>query len=620
MRVYLEGRYQGLSAFDWNDIPEFAVLTGLNGSGKTQLLRAIQAEVQEHAPAPPRAPHPVLSPARLRRQEKILERERNKVHVEDFYAPKSAIPLIYRGQWDQGLHIGTQSMSDVQVRSNAMYQAYVSAKNNPSAVQATVARFPEYAVRIAEKLKKPTADLSFNDLVGNLYARELPPREVHQCNVAAICYSYRAKELEALTVGTTLTEFAKANGEAPWEQLKQLLSQFALPISFTDPSELPLSGLYECKMVLRSDPSINANYATLSSGEQVLLSIVMWLFNAFQLGLVPKLLLLDEPDAHLHPSLTKQMMNALREVLCEQHKTRIIMTTHSPSTVALCPEGSIFLITREPTQIKQIRRQDAIRQLTDNLVMVTPGLRVVLVEDVPDRDFYSLVFDEAVKQGRLSADPPLFFLPAGSDGKSAQTGGRTIVEKWTAKMKTAGLDHLMVGLVDRDSGGDPAPHVRTISRYSIENYLLDPIVVHVALNDVGRAPQIPGLALTRGEERSLLRLGTDRKQAIADSIHSDPSLLTAVAPTEDERQLVPVKIGGETMFYPRWLFDRPGKRLLGMYREAFGVTFGDRVLLGALGRVPAIPDELIATLNACQDQQLPLPAPVEEGGRGRHGC
>src|SRR5262249_40325158 len=47
------GRYKSISNLVWNDIPSFAVLTGKNGSGKTQLLEVLAYHYSGAIPQPP---------------------------------------------------------------------------------------------------------------------------------------------------------------------------------------------------------------------------------------------------------------------------------------------------------------------------------------------------------------------------------------------------------------------------------------------------------------------------------------------------------------------------------------------------------------------------------------
>ncbi|WP_026976627.1 hypothetical protein [Flavobacterium tegetincola] len=41
MEIKFEGKYKYLKSFEWANIPDLAILTGLNGTGKSQLLQII---------------------------------------------------------------------------------------------------------------------------------------------------------------------------------------------------------------------------------------------------------------------------------------------------------------------------------------------------------------------------------------------------------------------------------------------------------------------------------------------------------------------------------------------------------------------------------------------------
>ncbi|SFF25014.1 ATPase/GTPase, AAA15 family [Methylobacterium sp. yr596] len=54
---------------------------------------------------------------------------------------------------------------------------------------------------------------------------------------------------------------------------------------------------------------------------------------AYLLKFKPKLLLIDEPDAHLHPSTQERLIKALEEAAAEFPETKFILSTHSPHLV-----------------------------------------------------------------------------------------------------------------------------------------------------------------------------------------------------------------------------------------------------------------------------------------------
>jgi predicted ATP-dependent endonuclease of OLD family len=54
------------------------------------------------------------------------------------------------------------------------------------------------------------------------------------------------------------------------------------------------------------------------------------------------LLLLDELDAYLNPVMSKMFIEIVNDILVKKFKIQVIMTTHSPSTVAYTPEENLF--------------------------------------------------------------------------------------------------------------------------------------------------------------------------------------------------------------------------------------------------------------------------------------
>mgnify|MGYP003507029760 FL=1 len=41
MEIKFEGKYKSITSFNWTEIPKFVVITGPNGTGKSQLLDLI---------------------------------------------------------------------------------------------------------------------------------------------------------------------------------------------------------------------------------------------------------------------------------------------------------------------------------------------------------------------------------------------------------------------------------------------------------------------------------------------------------------------------------------------------------------------------------------------------
>lgn len=64
------------------------------------------------------------------------------------------------------------------------------------------------------------------------------------------------------------------------------------------------------------------------------MALVASIYKSSSDGAFPDILLLDELDASLHPSMIKNMIGVIEDIFLEQG-IKVILVTHSPSTIAL---------------------------------------------------------------------------------------------------------------------------------------------------------------------------------------------------------------------------------------------------------------------------------------------
>ena len=80
----------------------------------------------------------------------------------------------------------------------------------------------------------------------------------------------------------------------------------------------------------------------LSTGEQLCVAIALWELSVDKDDeiVTTDLLLIDEPDAHLNPSLMRNLYNVLKKV--SENGTRVVITTHNPVFINLVDHESLF--------------------------------------------------------------------------------------------------------------------------------------------------------------------------------------------------------------------------------------------------------------------------------------
>lgn len=275
-------------------------------------------------------------------------------------------------------------------------------------------------------------------------------------------------------------EFRIKYGNEPWDIANSVLQNAGFRHRFSKPTTL-IGNLAQPFKLRLIDPDDGTQLKTgeLSSGEKILLAITLMLYQSTgNLSLVnlPKLILLDEVDAPLHPSFTRSLIETLADKFVSDLNVAVIMTTHSPSTVALAPEPSVYEMVRKPRNLHKTTVSAATQILSAGFVSVTPSDVVVITESSADPEYFQPVYSTLVQRGLLNTDPPLSFLAASKPGDDGSGGGSSQVRNWAPKLHDLGLERFR-GLIDRDGTNQPDSIISVLHRYSIENYLFDPLTL-----------------------------------------------------------------------------------------------------------------------------------------------
>jgi len=576
-------RYKSIGRIEWRDIPPFAVLTGLNGAGKSQLLELLARKLTQ-------ATHPdSLAQIDLRVDGDKFD-PADVAYVPSDWRATGAVQLSLADLQNAKLNMFSQvspgNSTDVHMNAKRARLAQAVGLANPNEISQAI------------WLEKMPLDFKF--LLGDVDVI---------AGLAHVFLSYRTRNAEELEKGRTRAE-AEANlGPPPWKMLNHVLKAAEFPFEVDSPIDTPLLVPYRLKLRDTRDKHL-IDPADLSSGEKMFLNLVAWLYSTQERRSFPRLLIMDEPDAHLHPAMTYQFLHVLKDVLVKQYGVRAILTTHSPSTIALSPEDSIFELRRNEPLIRRVEsRQAAVSMLTAGLVTVSVGTKYVLVEDERDAEFYSTVRNVLSDYGprrdgaALEPSPTIVFLPASRGKGAAKTGGGcTVVTEWIAKLSQPPFDEIFLGLIDRDIDHVATDRIHVLGRHSVENYLVDPFAVYAVTLESRNSLDIPGVNIMVGNEGQIRTLPTNALQSIVDTIaasvkaHLNPELLRL-------NGFTPVKFtNGQVLSYPKWMIDGRGHDLFTAFQAAFGgagVVSPPRLITG-FQRVRMIPRELSEVMHSIQ--------------------
>ena len=579
-----QGKYKSITSLSWNNIPDFVVITGKNGSGKTQLLELINyhfGATQDQRTSAQRNPADPFHSAKTRSDLTITNKE------------IVFIPSI----WQLG-NLGTTNASNFTKIINQIY--------NQITQQVIKPEYTELSNIIEQRIGKSKSEITRNDIQENLpvdYFDYVTKIQINEGLTEAF-FTYHCKYAELRDAGKSDDQIKADLGISPWDIINNMLEVAGFPYEVNKPKSY--IGDYHFELIGRINPLLKINFSDLSSGEKVLISLSIWMFNASKDKRLPKLMLLDEPDAHLHPSAVKQFIDVVEKSLVKNFAVRVIMTTHSPSTVALAPEYSLFEKSTVHPYIQPLQSKEyGISLLTDGLVIVKSNNKYVLVEDKDDAKFYNEVFS-ILKNKRLVNDNISIVFIAASNKVGNTSGGCTVVRSWVEKFINEGADDIFQGLMDFDNGTNAKESITSsnklhvINRYSLENYLLDPILIYSSLLHENTSISIPGITLAHRDEHSILKLDEVDLQKIADYILGEIELTLNNVLADEKIKTKTEFINGKILEYPRWFLDRRGHDLFSKFKFKYQKAVNYDNLMNALNRQEFIPMDLVETFRSIQ--------------------
>lgn len=231
--------------------------------------------------------------------------------------------------------------------------------------------------------------------------------------------------------------------------------------------------------VADSDPM---PFTSLSSGEQ---EVVRVAFDLVWKRITHSIILVDEPELHLHPTLTFRLIEALKEF--GDGTNQLIFFTHSADLISTYySSGNVFFIDFSQDTANQAHQLSDLatahsavaRAAGANLGLFAVGKRLVFVEG-KDASVDRLVYHKVAQ----SAFPDAYMMPIGSVENIVAL--RTVVDELTNAI--FGIDLFLIR--DRDGLSEEIINAlekngrfRCLPRRHIENYLLDPEVLGEVAN------------------------------------------------------------------------------------------------------------------------------------------
>ena len=118
--------------------------------------------------------------------------------------------------------------------------------------------------------------------------------------------------------------------------------------------------------------NLQKNFLKLSSGQKIILSILAGVFEHISSN---SLVIIDEPETHLHPSLVSAFMHSVRSIL-ELFDSYAIIATHSPVILQETPSMFVQVLggTSRKPRVMELKNEcfgEEISTLTEDVFHVS---------------------------------------------------------------------------------------------------------------------------------------------------------------------------------------------------------------------------------------------------------
>lgn len=274
----------------------------------------------------------------------------------------------------------------------------------------------------------------------------------------------------------TAAEFEKKYGPKPWVLINRMMEGAGLNFRVNNPENQSRDEDFHLKLI-DEKRGIEVEVNDLSTGERVLMSLALAIYNTNEDSFRPDILLLDEPDAALHPEFSKVLLQSINESIVRDAGVKVVISTHSPTTVALSDESWIYQMEYGHAPHKVSKKQALAILLKDlePLRVSIENRRQVFVENRNDASYLENIYALLPNAGIIYPQ----FLPASTKNGSNCQDVITMV----TMLREKGND-LVYGIIDYDNHNNDQDNIFVLGggkRYAIDNYILDPLFVALLL-------------------------------------------------------------------------------------------------------------------------------------------
>lgn len=442
-----------------SSVPDFMVICGGNGCGKSSVLEALMT-AKERAGAygnftfDPKVVSANAQKARIQIRVSFSEAEREfvkRLHGEDCPEKDDIEIEILKGGQARTVKRSTPT--------NRLFSYYSASQGSPGFFDYITAHRQTVKQNLQswdasylsdERAKKTLAGVQNKFQQTKLYLAGLKMGDLQ--NLQSSLRSGTPTHFDSLT------------------EIRDTFDRFFAPLKFVDVylDKSPFEFVIET-------PLGAIDIDDLSSGEKEIFNIFV---RFHQLNPNGAVILFDEADAHLHPDLERRYLKELRGLV---KGNQLLLTTHSPEMMIEAGSEALYTILKEPlqdagNQLQRVTQDQNLHEVLSELMgargLISFNQRIVFIEGEnasADREIYETFFPPSKHN--------ISFVPAGNSSTVKKTA-----ERVNALLAAATSFQEYYCIIDKDIEREDSDHVESdrlfrLTVYHVENFLLDPEVL-----------------------------------------------------------------------------------------------------------------------------------------------
>lgn len=455
--------FKNIRKAEYINLPDFVVICGGNGSGKSSILEALMTAKETLG------------------SYGYFQRNRNCVSADSEFCELKIVLILtqdeieYSKQIDPSNQLGNEYTAIIRIlkdgNTNVINQSNGNLHRLFSRYSANRSFFDYFsAQRTNVKTALNTWDSNF--LNENTIKQLLSEGSNKYQNIKHYLTSLKMADLQRLqnSIRKGMNEYFDS-----LKEIRDFFNSFFTPMEFDD----VYLDTNPFKFSVKT-PKGDIDIDELSSGEKEILNTYI---HFHQLKPKDSIILFDEPDVHLHPELERRYLRILRELA---KGNQMILTTHAPEMMIEAGSNALFTVIKYPNgeenQFLKVSSNTDLH-LTLSEIMGSKGFvslnkKIVFIEgeeSSTDIELYERLFP--IKENNIS------FIPAGNSLTVKSTAEKVnilLTEGNTFQQYYCIID----GDFERHDDTLDLKNIFQLPVYHVENFLLDKNVVFQSLNQI----------------------------------------------------------------------------------------------------------------------------------------